>query len=130
MVPRLRRWLRSHPRLVLAVLLAFGVELVPPSVVVSHRHGGGGVGHTHAGRISGSVVKRTAEPGARDGITVASATDRHEHETPPFVGMAGPDAPLPGPVFLVAAAPGSVVASEIPTASRSTQARAPPATVA
>jgi hypothetical protein len=128
MVPFLRRWLRLHPRLVLAVLLAFGVELVPPSAVVSHRHDGGSVAHTHAGRIVAPGVEPTAKPGAPDGIRVASASDLHEHETQPFVGMAGPDAPLVGPVLRLAASPAALASPETSPATRPTQARAPPAT--
>lgn len=129
MVPYLRRWLRFHPRLVLAVLLAFGVELIPPSAVVTHRHDGGGVAHTHAGRIAGTGAKLTAESCARDGIRVASASDLHEHGTQPFVGMAAPDAPLGGPGLRVAAVPAATAGREISAAARGTQARAPPATV-
>jgi hypothetical protein len=130
MVPSLRRWLRLHPRLVLAVLLAFGVELVPPSAVVRHRHDGGGITHSHAGRIVGSGATLAAEAGTSDDLRVASATDLHAHETQPFVAMAGPDASLGGPVLQVTAASGSIASGEIPAASRPTQARAPPATVA
>lgn len=129
MVPSLRRWLRLHPRLVLAVLLAFGVELVPPTAVVRHRHDAGSVAHTHGGRIAGSGVQVPAVPGARDGIRVAAASDLHEHETQPFVAMAGPEAPLGGPGLRVAAAPAAMAAHAISAAPRPTQARAPPATV-
>ena len=127
MVPYLRRWLRFHPRLVLAVLLAFGVELIPPSAVVRHRHDGGSVAHTHTGRIAATGAKLAADVGA--GIGLASANDSHAHETQPFVGMAGPDMPLGGPVLRVAAAPASIASRAISAAPRPTQARAPPATV-
>lgn len=129
-MPHLRRWLCGHPRLVLAVLLAFGVELAPlPSAVVSHRHDGGGVAHTHAGRIAGFGGTLAAEASPRDGTRVASATDLHEHETQPFIGVAPPNAPRGVPALRVTAAKGSIASGELPAASRSTQARAPPATV-
>ena len=58
MVPPFRRWLRRHPRVLLAVLLAFGIELTPPPTgVVSHRHEHGSA-HMHAGRVTGDVALR------------------------------------------------------------------------
>ncbi len=131
MAARSRRWLQRHPRLVLAVLLAFGVELAPPpSAVASHRHDGGGVTHTHAGRIAGSPASLAGDPSPRNGIRTASASDLHEHETLPFLGLGAPDAPLSGPVVRVFAAPAAVACGELSVSSRPSQARAPPATVA
>jgi hypothetical protein len=128
---RARRWLGGHPRLVLAVLLAFGVALAPPPAgVVSHRHDGGGVAHTHAGRIAGGEGTIATDRADGDGIRVAAASDLHEHAIHLFLGLAPPEGPLAGPVLRVTAAPGSIVAGETPAASRPSRARAPPAMVA
>jgi hypothetical protein len=130
MMLRVRRLFADHPRLVLAVLLAFAVEVMPPpSVGVSHRHAGGGdAAHAHGGRIVDALGARAdaTAPAQGSGLVSARARDLHRHSVQPLVALRGPVAPAIGPPVLVSAVTSTPACAEIPAAQRAAQARAPP----
>ena len=131
MTPRFRRSLASHPRVVLAVLLAFGIEIVPPPAgLVSHRHASDGAHHTHAGRIVGAAQLETrtaaADASGRDQIRPATTRDLHAHHVHPFVALRAPVAPPLGPTLLAFSVSFVPALADSSAASRATQARAPP----
>ncbi len=123
----LRQALRAQPRWMLAVLLAFAIEtLPPPSALVSHRHTAGDVAHAHAGPIARAVVDDGATRPVGDGIAHASPRDLHQHVAHPVVAIRGPAVPAPDPAFrvtalFVATSPAAVAAPLHPG-----QARGPP----
>ncbi len=127
---RLHRWLARHPRAVLALLLAFAVELVPSaSGIVRHRHVGGGVAHTHAGRVlpaSAAAARPTVPADGALAVGAASAADVHEHAQPPLVSVRSPLGPNAEPRILIASAPPMATALASSPARRIAQARAPP----
>jgi hypothetical protein len=134
MAQRLQRWLARHPRVILAVLLAFGVELAPPaSGVVSHRHSGGGIAHTHAGRVRPASALRMPATAPADGgqaFTSAAAADAHEHVLQPLLLVPSALSPSAEPTDLVSVAPAIAVSAESAPARGIAQARAPPASPA
>jgi hypothetical protein len=118
---------------ILAILLAFGIEMLPPgSVLMSHHHAGGAAAHVHAGRILGAApgaAARVADQAAYAGdagLQRAAARDLHQHVAQPLVCMQGPAGLPSGPALLVTALPGAVAPAEIPARRRAGQARAPP----
>ena len=124
-----RRWLRRRPRLLLAVLLAFGIQIAPPpSSVVSHAHADGGVAHTHAGRIIVGAAVRGSECG-RDGLSTAPGRNLHEHGVQPLAGLAAPSGPSSGPSLAASTVVGRPALGERAAAYRATRARGPPAPV-
>lgn len=125
----LRGWLRHRPRLLLAVLLAFGIQIAPPpSSVVSHTHADGGVAHTHAGRIIGGAAVRSGDCEG-DGLGTAPGRNLHEHGVQPLAGLAAPSGPPPGPALAASTVVGRPVLGVRTAADRSTRARGPPAPV-
>jgi hypothetical protein len=121
---RLRIALGLHPRWMLVVLLAFGVELMPPSAVVAHRHAGGGVAHSHAGPIV------NAAPAAADavgkGLRTGPPRDLHHHVVQPLVAHHGPTLVAPAPVLIATDIVAIPSRAEIPAALGLRHARAPP----
>jgi hypothetical protein len=123
---RARQALSMHPRVMLVVLLALGLEMMPSAAgLVSHRHAGGDVAHTHAGPIDGVASARAAH-GAEDGFHRAPSRDLHQHLVQPALALKD-SAPLPpGPALLTTDLPASAAPAEIPAAQRAGQARSPP----
>jgi len=123
----LRRALRAQPRWMLAVLLAFAIEtLPPPSALVSHRHAAGAVAHSHAGPIARATVDDGAPGPIGAGLAHAPASNLHQHVVHPVIAIRGPAVAAPDPTFFVtdlfvSAAPATVAAALHPG-----QARAPP----
>jgi hypothetical protein len=130
MLLRLRGALSAHPRSILAVLLAFAIEVLPlGSGVVSHRHAGGVFPLAQAAPIAG--VAAAATPGDGEGTFVvrverAPARDLHRHVVPLLVAMRGPATVPPGPALFTTNLPAAPVPAEISAARRVGQARAPP----
>ena len=85
----LRRALAAEPRWMIAILLAFAIEMVPVAAVVSHRHAEGDVAHSHVGPIHGAAAA-SVRPHA-DGLTRTPARDLHQHVAHPVVVTGGPD---------------------------------------
>jgi hypothetical protein len=123
----LRRGLRAQPRWMLAVLLAFAIEtLPPPSALVSHRHSAGSLAHSHAGPIARTTLDEGATPPVGAGLARAADSDLHHHVVHPVIAMRGPAVPAADPAFLV-----SVLFVPTPPATSAAalhpgQARAPP----
>ena len=129
MAPRVRRWLSRHPRVVVAVLLAFAVELLPPaSGVVRHRHEDGRAPHIHGGRMPGTAAVGVP-PVERDAPMIASGSGLHGHEVHPMASIAGPTPPAQGPALLIAAVEPGEPLLRLALASRPSRARAPPVSV-
>jgi len=132
----LRRLLTFHPRAVLVVLLALAIELVPPpSLVVRHRHAGGGTAHVHAGPVAGVVRDAPGDdairtPLAGPGLVSAGASALHTHLAPPAVVAALPSVVPPAPALVVSPLPLAVSLPAPVLVSRATRARAPPLRVA
>lgn len=127
----LRRALRMQPRWMLAVLLAFAIEtLPPPSALVSHHHAGGSLSHSHAGPVAGAPIDDGATRPIGEGIAQAPARDVHQHVVHPVIAIRGPAVPALDGTFLVTAVfvpspPATSAAALYPG-----QARAPPSFVA
>ena len=120
----MRRALAAEPRWIVAILLAFAIQMVPAAAVVSHRHAEGDVAHSHVGPIHGAGAA-AVRPHA-DGLTRAPARDLHQHVSHPVVVTAGPDVADATPALFTArvvALPPLGVRSAVPRAGL---ARAPP----
>jgi hypothetical protein len=125
-----RRALAAHPRCLLAVLLAFGLEILPPSVtVVSHRHAGGDVPHVHAGSAAAASHGDAAigETARGDGLRHSPARDLHQHVVQPVVVAAGLTVAAPAPLIVATAVPAVIDLHPIVPAMPAGHARAPPA---
>ena len=122
----MRRALGAEPRWMIAVLLAFAIETLPPSTLfVQHRHAAGDVAHTHAGLVHARGVDGSPRT-LGDGITRSPASDLHGHAVHPVVLVGTTEVAAPAPT-LVASTVSRPPVPEIPTvASSPGQARAPP----
>lgn len=125
-----RRALAQHPRAVLAVLLAFAIQILPLPGVVSHRHAGGAAGHTHVGRIAGATPRvGMLEDGARVHLQSAPARGLHHHVVQPTTAAPTTIEPPHGPVLVVVAVQSLEVRDLVPALAGPSQARAPPSRV-
>ncbi len=99
-----RRDLGNHPRLLVAVLLAFALELVGAGPgVISHRHAGGDVVHSHATLHPGpaAALAPIGHVAAVAAIGNAAGLDLHQHLMQPMVAVRGAEPAAHGPVVLV-----------------------------
>jgi hypothetical protein len=125
-----RRALAAHPRAVLAVLLAFAIQILPLSAgIVSHRHAGGGASHAHVGRIAGGAprVGAASVEVSRVGIEHAPARDLHHHVVQPTLVGGDAGGVTRDPTIIVGAVAPRVPALHVSASSRPGHARAPPA---
>ncbi|MEO6028964.1 MAG: hypothetical protein ABIR79_19035, partial [Candidatus Binatia bacterium] len=123
----LRQALRAQPRWMLAVLLAFAIEtLPPPSALVSHRHAGGSLSHSHAGPIARATIDDAATRPIGEGLAHAPVSDLHQHVVHPVIAIRGPAVSAPDPAFLVSALFVPTPPATSAAALHPGQARAPP----
>jgi hypothetical protein len=127
-VRAMRRVLTAEPRWIIALLLAFGLEMLPTAAsVVRHRHPGGGAAHVHAHRIAGTSHVRAVDDTAHGaGVHHAPARDVHQHVVQPVVGAAGVTVGAPAPTVLATALVPLAVCDPIVPALPAGHARAPP----
>ncbi len=126
---RARRALAGRPRVILALLLAFAVEILPASSgLVSHHHTGGAVGHHHGGRVVGGTPVRVADvsPVGGSELQSAPARDLHAHRVQPVVGLRAPHVAATGPTLLVSDVSSSPALAETAAIRGAAQARGPP----